>query len=104
MGGLDTQPDEGLVHAALGAEHELVSQRFKHGLNQLENTASLGVARKAIARLRTEVRAREIAAGLGRDELFRRHRGSFSAVAVDGGAAQKGGFLSGVVDKLSNNE
>jgi len=104
MGVLETQADEGLVHAALAAEHELVNQRFKHGLNQLENTASLAVARKTIARLRTEVRAREIAGGLGRDELFRRHRGSFKATAADGVAAEKGGFLSGVVDKLSDTE
>ena len=46
--------DEALVHKVLDNERVLVAARFKHSMNQLENTASLRFVRRDIARFRTE--------------------------------------------------
>ena len=46
--------DEQLVHKVLQVERDLVTARFKHSMNQLENTARLRVLRRDIARLQTE--------------------------------------------------
>lgn len=94
--------DEQVVHQALEAERDLVRKRFKHKLNQLENQAQLGYIRRDIARLQTEARAREIAQGIPKGALFNQHRASFGGKAIEGDAAPtKGGFLSGIVDKLT---
>jgi hypothetical protein len=76
-------------------------------MNQLENTARLKVLRREIAQLRTEARARELANGLAKDDLIARHRSTFAGVrpAASGAApAEKSGFLSGIVDKLTGKE
>lgn len=98
--------DEQVVHQALTTERELVTKRFQHKLNRLENHAQLGDLRRAIARLQTEARRREIAQSLPKGSLFARHRGSFVATNATSGAApaEKGGFLSGIVDKLTAKE
>ncbi|MEQ1501393.1 MAG: 50S ribosomal protein L29 [Myxococcota bacterium] len=99
--------DEQLVHRMLQTERDLVSARFKHSMNQLENTSRLRVLRRDIARLRTEARRREAGNGLARNVLVARHSGSFGAArsSGSGGApAEKGGFLSGIVDKLTGKE
>ena len=44
------------------AREELFNLRFQHATGALENNASLGKTRKEIARLKTELRAREIEA------------------------------------------
>ena len=43
------------------AKQELFNLRFQNATGQLENTARLGHVRKQVARLLTELRAREIA-------------------------------------------
>lgn len=99
--------DEQLVHKALAAERDLVVARFSHSAGSLENTAALSVLRKDIARIRTEARRREREQGLAKDALVNAHRSSFaSSGGVDGGESDeaKGGFLKGIVDKLTNNE
>lgn len=101
--------DEEIVHRVLQAERDLVAMRFKHSMNQLPNTASMREVRASIARLRTEARAREIQAGLDKNTLFARHRGSFApggrpTPGASSGAAGRGGFLSGIVDKLTGKE
>jgi large subunit ribosomal protein L29 len=107
----DDLSDEQLVHEVLQSERELVGGRFKLSMQQLENTSRLRVIRKEIARMRTEARRREIAAGLARDTLLARHRRTFSAADRAAGAAaapaakaEKGGFLAGIVDKLKGKE
>ncbi len=95
--------DAELVHGIIAQERDLVGMRFKHSMNQLENTARLRVIRKEVARMRTELRTRERAAGLAKDELIQKHRSAFAAASADAGSAAKGGFLSGVVDKLGSN-
>lgn len=98
--------DEQLVHKMLSAERELVAARFAHAQSTLENTASLRVLRKDIARLATEARRREIEGGLNKDSLMSKYRSTYSA---DGSQADQesgsgGGFLSGIVDKLTSDE
>ena len=44
------------------AKEELFNLRFQHVTGQLDNTARLGVVRKKVARINTELREREIAA------------------------------------------
>ncbi len=97
--------DQELVHRVLQAERDLVSARFKHSMNQLENTASLRHIRRDIARLRTEAREREQSGALPKDALLHQHAASFGASAGEGAAgAEKGGFLSGIVDKLTGKD
>ena len=102
--------DADLVHRVLQIERDLVAARFKHSLSQLENTSRLRVLRREIARLRTEARTREIAAGRSRDSLLGEHRKSFAgqpaapAEAATGKPAERGGFLAGIVDKLKGKE
>lgn len=96
--------DQELVHFLLSQERELVDRRFKHSLNRLENTSSLRDVRRNIARVRTELRAREIAAGVGPNSLARQHRGSYSHEADAPSSSETGGFLSNVVDKLSADD
>jgi ribosomal protein L29 len=105
MSGLQELTDEQLVHKALETERELVTKRFQHKLNRLENQAQLGGLRRSIARIRTEARKREIAGGLAKGSLLAKHRASFvPAGGTAAPAAEKGGFLSGIVDKLTSKE
>lgn len=98
--------DEQLVHRMFELERELVQARFRHSMNQLENTARLKQLRRDIARLKTETRTREVAQGLGKGALVHAHRQTFGgqAAAAEQAPEQKGGFLSGIVDKLSGKE
>jgi len=54
--------DEELFDRLSDATEELFNLRFRLVTGQLDNNARLGVVRKQIARIRTEMREREIAA------------------------------------------
>ncbi len=54
--------DSELLDALADAKEELFNLRFQHVTGQLDNTARLGVVRKQVARINTELREREIAA------------------------------------------
>ena len=62
--------DAELLDQLASAKEELFNLRFQHVTGQLDNTARLGVVRKQVARLNTELRMREIAAAeaLSKDE------------------------------------
>jgi large subunit ribosomal protein L29 len=94
--------DADLVLELHKKQHELVRARFALSLGRLEDSASVGGIRKDIARIKTELRRRELDAGLNRDELLRRHRPETSSVAASAGSDEGagGGLLSGVVDRL----
>ena len=47
------------------AHHELFNLRFQYATGQLKNTTRLSEVRREIARLRTILRERELAAGQG---------------------------------------
>jgi large subunit ribosomal protein L29 len=96
--------NEALVHRILESERSLVGAQFQNKMGQLENTASLKDIRRSIACMRTMVRERELAQELKKDTLIHEHRYSYQydALADDGG--DQGGFLSGIVDKLSTSK
>ena len=98
--------DVELIHTLLDTERELIGARMRHSMNQLENTAHLRVLRKSIARFHTEARRREMDQGLRKDALVHTHRQTYQAAdaSADGADAEKGGFLSGIVDKLTAQE
>ena len=107
MGANQELSDEQVVHRMLQAERDMVSARFKLSMNQLENTASLRVMRREIARLQTEARRREKEQDLPKNRLMALHRASFGGgetASTSGATAEKGGFLSGVVDRLANKD
>jgi large subunit ribosomal protein L29 len=103
--------DEALVHREFSLERELLAMRFRHSMQELENTSQMRVLRKDIARIQTEARSRETQQGLPKNSLRDQYRSSFSAaggesVEVDDAVqeAPSGGFLSGIVDKLTGKE
>ncbi len=100
--------DEQLTHKLFDVEHELVTARFQLSMNTLENTATLKSMRKNIARIKTEARRRELEQGLDKDSLIRNHRSSWRAgdagEATASGEEEKGGFLQGIVDRLTSKD
>jgi len=95
--------NEEIVSGLASKERELVTLRFAHSMNQLENTSKLRVVRKEIARLKTEARSREIAGSLAKGSIAASSLGSVKE-GTSGGKSERGGFLKGIVDKLATNE
>jgi ribosomal protein L29 len=96
--------DQELCHSLLNTERELVVARFQHSMGLLENTSQLSVMRKTIARRRGELRRREIARDFSKGSLLSTHRKGWKPGSTDAQPAtpdKSGGFLSGIVDKLS---
>ncbi|MEJ5253895.1 MAG: 50S ribosomal protein L29 [Acidimicrobiales bacterium] len=54
--------DAELLDRLAEAKQELFNLRFQHATGQLENHARLGQVKRDVARIMTELRAREIAA------------------------------------------
>jgi large subunit ribosomal protein L29 len=54
--------DAGLVQALADQKEALFNLRFQNATGQLDNHASIGEARRNVARINTELRVREIAA------------------------------------------
>ena len=54
--------DDELERRLEESRQELFNLRFQHATGQLENNARLGLTRREVARINTELRAREIAA------------------------------------------
>jgi large subunit ribosomal protein L29 len=95
--------DRDLVAKLDESERALVAARFKHSMNQLENTASLRGMRRDIARIKTELGRREQSAGVAKGSLQGANKPEGARMVADQGAV-KGGFLSGIVDKLTQAE
>jgi large subunit ribosomal protein L29 len=55
-------PIEDLKKREADAKQQLFNLRFQQAAGQLENTAELSTVKKDIARIKTEIRAQEIAA------------------------------------------
>ena len=53
---------EGLVTRLADRKQELFNLRFQNVTGQLDNTSRMGLTRREIARIHTELRSREIAA------------------------------------------
>jgi large subunit ribosomal protein L29 len=54
--------DAALLQALADTKEALFNLRFQNATGQLDNHASIGEARRQVARINTELRAREIAA------------------------------------------
>ena len=54
--------DTGLLQALADTKEELFNLRFQNATGQLDNVARLPQVRREVARINTELRAREIAA------------------------------------------
>ncbi len=54
--------DAGLLQALADTKEALFNLRFQNATGQLDNYASIGEARRNVARINTELRSREIAA------------------------------------------
>jgi large subunit ribosomal protein L29 len=54
--------DAGLLQALADTKEALFNLRFQNATGQLDNYASIGEARRNVARINTELRTREIAA------------------------------------------
>jgi len=108
MAGLKDVNDGDLAGQIRDAERELVGLRFRHSNSQLENTATLKTVRRKLARLKTEIRARELAQGLGKGSLIAKHGAARTAPAekatTEQAPAERGGFLKGIVDRLTGRE
>ena len=97
---LKSLSDEQLVHNELNLERQLIEASFRHRTSQLDDTSKLKKLRRQIARIRTEERNREIAAGVGADVLRNKFRGTFKPGASSLSAGgESGGFLQGVSDR-----
>ncbi|TVQ91746.1 MAG: 50S ribosomal protein L29 [Deltaproteobacteria bacterium] len=102
---IKSMSDESLTHRLVEAERELVHRRFAHSQGALENTASLRELRKEIARIKTEAGRRESQQGLPRDAIFNKYRKTLGKSQPKAASEEsKGGFLQGIVDKLTGNE
>ena len=107
--GLDLKglSDQALVEKISTTERDLVTARFDHAQQQLEDTSTLSRIRKDIARMKTEVRARELAQGLRKGQLevqFSSSARGVAPVSAERTAADRGGFLKGIVDRLTAKE
>lgn len=99
--------DEALTHRMFDVERALVAARFQLSMGTLENTSQISALRKQVARIKSEARSREIAQGLGKGALIQGHRSSYTAGAIaeaQDGSPEEGGFLQGIVDKLTTKE
>jgi len=97
--------DKALVHRELQLERELMDVRFRNKTGQLEDTSKLAKLRKGIARARTLQREREVEQSLNPNTLRDMHRSSFvPSENGSGGEGGAGGFLKGIVDKVTPNE
>lgn len=102
---LNKLSDEQLVHRELQLERDLIAANLRLKTGQLEDTASLGRIRKAIARARTAQRSREKEQGLNSDALRSRFRATFQpSAAAEGDGKAAGGFVQGLVDKIGGND
>jgi large subunit ribosomal protein L29 len=54
--------EHGLVTRLAEQKQELFNLRFQNATGQLDNTSRMGITRREIARINTELRSREIAA------------------------------------------
>jgi large subunit ribosomal protein L29 len=101
---LKSMDDKTLVHRELQLERELMDARFRSKTGQLDDTSKLAKLRKGIARARTAQRDREIEQSLAPNALRDAHRSSFTSGEIGGVEGAAGGFLKGIVDKVTPGE
>lgn len=70
--GLDKLSDDDIITRRAEFMRDLVAYRMQLRMQQLEDTSKIRKTRKALARLNTELRARELAKGLPKGSLLGR--------------------------------
>ncbi len=93
--------DAALIAKLAELDRQSVEAKFAHSMGQLENTAVLGQLRKDVARIKSEVRRRELAQGLGKGSLESKYQGVGAEGASASSASDESSFLQSVVDKAS---
>jgi ribosomal protein L29 len=101
---LKSMDDKTLVHRELQLERELMDARFRSKTGQLDDISKLAKLCKGIARARTAQRDREIEQSLAPNALRDAHRSSFTPGEIGGVEGAAGGFLKGIVDKVTPGE
>jgi len=102
---MQSMTDEALGQRLAAVERELVSKRFQLSMGQLENTSTLRSLRKELARIKTEATRRERERGLARNSLLSTvASGAVNPATERSAASAAGGFLQGIVDKLTGAE
>jgi len=90
--------DVELVHKTVELERQMMANLLRHRLGRLENSSLLKKARRNVARLKTVLRSRELAAGLPQGSLESKHVASYQPKAADSQTAGPG-FLQSILDK-----
>ena len=100
--------DSALVQRDWELSQELSTARIQLALGQLEQNSEIRRVRRSRAQVKTEMRRREIAAGLSKGALVQRHAGSIDTSAVSSsadsaGSDSKGGFFANLRSRFSSN-
>lgn len=93
--------DAGLIAKLAELDRKSVEAKFAHSMGQLENTAVLAELRKTVARIKSEIRRRELAQGLDKGSLESKYQGVGSEGAASASGSEEASFLQSVVDKAS---
>lgn len=88
--------DEAVVHLGLGWEHSLVQSLIRQRIGKLTTPSVLKGLRRDIARAKTELTRREVAAGLPKGSLWSKHASSFKPQTSVGEAGSS--FLQNLLD------
>lgn len=94
--------DAALVKELAVQQRSLVQARFALSMNRLDNTATVRTIRRDIARIRTELRRRELAAGANKDSLVAQHRVDVKSLGGGSESGSAGGLLASVDEKLED--
>ena len=100
---LEALSDEGLVHAELQLDRDLVELRFRKNAGSLRNVMKVKEVRRNIARVRTEQRNRERVAGLGKNSLRDQHRATF-VPTVTSESSEGSSFASDLNAQMEDTE
>lgn len=100
--------DSALVQRDWELSQEISTARIQLALGQLEQNSEIRRVRKDRARVKTELRRREIEGGLRQGALVERYAGSIDTGAVSGssdsaGSESKGGFFASLRSRFSSN-
>lgn len=104
--GLTAIDDLALVQMDWQLSQEFTTAKIQLALGQLEQNSEIRRLRKERARVKTEVRRREIEEGLQRDTLFNRHAGAVDTSSVSTGSEStgsdgEGGFFANLRGRFS---
>lgn len=100
--------DSALVQHDWVLSQEFSAARIQLALGQLEQNSEIRRIRKSRARVKTELRRRELAANLSKGTLVNRHAGSIETSSISGSSsdadsASKGGFFANLRSRFTSS-